>query len=414
MTQFSKLTIPCLRGAVGDWIYYCSIIPFNELSRIDTQHKIKEDKDLDRWLQRALKDRVDDIKEYLIREDERFFNSIIVGVYGDIPDWYALDLSILSDRFKISIGNSVKESLGVLTLSGSEILFTIDGQHRVEAIKRAQGKNSQRFENDELPVIFVAHANDEKGFVRTRKLFATINREAQKPNENDLAIIDETFAYNIVARMIYARYSKFKNKIALTEDRSLDRNDHTHFTNLLSLVSINKILFRSTNYKDSKYTSPSFEIREQLYKLAEEFYNYITENINDYKSFFSGKRKLENFRNSEKLKPLNLLYLPIGLDLIAEIYVHFKRQDKLHQLKPLINKLNFDLYTGEFTNIFFNPVQNRVITAFKPFKKNLALYLLGEELKVSETELKKGLAKVLSINELSPEFKKLKLPKRIK
>ena len=414
MKQFKELVLPCLRGSVGNWVYYCTVIPFKELERIDTTHRIKEDKNLDKWLQRELRERVEGIKKYLLNEEERFFNSVIVGLYGEIPDWYSLDLSAIEEKFKIIISEGVRESLGVLTLSGKEILFTIDGQHRIEAIKRARTENADRFKSDELSVIFVGHSDDEKGYVRTRKLFATINREANKPTPNDLAIIDETYAYNIVARMVFARYEKFKGKIALTENYDLDRNDHSHFTNLLTLVEVNKKLFKAVKYRESKYTSPSYEKREELYSVSKEFYDYITTNVTEYKDYFNGKKNLNKFRNAEHKKPLNLLFLPVGINLISGIYSYFKVNKKINKLKTLINKLDYDLYEGHFKFIYFNPVQNKIVTANKTLGRNLALYLLGEKLSISDNELKKALAKAYSINELSPEFKSFKLPKKLK
>jgi DNA sulfur modification protein DndB len=348
----------------------------------------------------------------LLSENERFFNSIIVGVYGELPDWYSLDLSVIEEKFKISISESVRESLGVLTLSGKEILFTIDGQHRIEAIKRASSENDKRFKSDELSVIFVGHSEDEKGYVRTRKLFATINREARKPTENDLAIIDETYSYNIVARMVYARYDNFNERIILTENYDLDRNEQTHFTNLLNLVEVNKRLFKGIKYRESKYTSPSYEKREELYSVAIDFYNFTISNIKEYKEYFSGKKPLSKFRNATHKKPLNLLFLPVGINLIADLYSHFKSNNKIPVLEKLINKFDFDLYNGTFKFIYFNPVQNKILTSNKTLGKNLALFLLGEKIKLTNAELKKALAKAYSINELSPEYKALKLPSK--
>lgn len=413
MKIHTELNLPCLRGSIGSWVYYCTVIPFKELERIDTEHKIKEDKNLDKWLQRNLSERVEGIKKYLLSENERFFNSIIVGVYGELPDWYSLDLSVIEEKFKINISESVRESLGVLTLSGKEILFTIDGQHRIEAIKRASSENVKRFKSDELSVIFVGHSEDEKGYVRTRKLFATINREARKPTQNDLAIIDETYAYNIVARMVFARYDKFNEKIILTENYDLDRSEHTHFTNLLNLVEVNKKLFKAIKYRESKYTSPSYEKREELYSVATEFYDFIISNIKEYKEYFSGEKPLSKFRNATHKKPLNLLFLPVGINLIADLYSHFKANDKIPVLKRLINKFDFDLYNGTFKFIYFNPVQNKILTSNKTLGRNLALFLLGEKIKLTNAELKKVLAKAYSINELSPEYKALKLPSKL-
>ncbi len=178
------ITLPCLRGCMGDWIYYNIVLPFSELNRIDNSHIIKEAKSLDEWLQRKLSNRIVEIKNYLLYENERYFNSVIVGLYKDVPDWYALDLRQVSKKCRLSIPKHVEESLGILSLTGKEILFTIDGQHRIEGIRLALKENHDRFKDDELSIVLVAHKDSIEGRVRTRKLFATINREAVKPTPN--------------------------------------------------------------------------------------------------------------------------------------------------------------------------------------------------------------------------------------
>ena len=410
METSTILNLPCLRGAIGTWIYYTVVIPFTELYRIDTDHKIKEDKELDKWLQRGLGDRVDNIKDYLLNENERFFNTIIVGVYGGNPDWYSLDLTVLNEMYQINISERVSESLGVLSLSGKEILFTVDGQHRVEAIKRALQIEPDRFKSDELSLIFIAHKENEPGYVKTRKFFATINREAKQPNDNDLAIIDETYAYNIIARMVYARYTKFKGLIKLTENASMDRDEHEYFTNLLNLVAVNKKLYKLYNYRDNKFTSPTYDQREKFYKITSEFYDFIANNISQYSDYFSNKKKLSDFRNSEKGKPLSLLFMPIGISLLAQVYVHFYKKNKLNVLKGKINGINYDLYEGHFKDIYFSPVKNNIITSNDVIGRRLALHLLGEPNGLTTEDFKKKLAKAYNINELSDEFKTLKVP----
>lgn len=409
-TSNTSLILPCLRGAIGTWVYYSVVIPFTELHRVDTSHKIKEDKELDKWLQRELGNRVDNIKKYLLNENERFFNTIVVGVYGDAPDWYSLDLSVLDEKYRLSISERVKDSLGVMTLTGKEVLFTVDGQHRVEAIKRAIESDPKRFQNDELSVIFVAHKEDEEGYVKTRKLFATINREAKQPSENDLAIIDETYAYNIVARMVYAKYNKLSGLIKLTNDASMSRDDHKYFINLLSLVSVNKIIYKLSKYRDNKYGSPTYAERTELYKLTTGFYDFVTDNIEEYINFFNNKSLLKKYRNIEPNQPLNLLFLPIGLSLLAHLYVHFYKHKKTSTLKDKINKINFDLYEGHFKEIYFNPAKNKINTSNQVVGRRLALRLLGEPIGASDEIFKKQLAKAYNINELSQEFADLQVP----
>jgi len=408
LNKNNELSLPCLRGSIGDWNYYNVLISFKELHRIDNNHIIKETKSLDKWLQRDLSDRKDKIRDYLLNESQRYFNSIIVGVYGDMPDWYALDLKEIAKNFNLNIGNQVQESLGILSLTGNEILFTIDGQHRIEGIKLALKENPERFENDELSVVFIAHNENEAGRIRTRKLFATINREAVKPSQNDLAIIDEIYAYNVIARDIYAKYKKFENKIALTETTNLDRNNHVDFTNLLALVEVNKKILKLAKYKQSKYSGPSVEERKILYSTAADYWDFVTNNIVEYIDFFSKKHDLKEYRNVGQNKPLNLLFVPIGQKFLADIYCFYFKAGKLDLLKRKINKINFNLQDGHFTNLFYNKIKNTMIMNNFTVCKNLVFYLLGE--KTDEVKLKKDLCRAYGINELSTEFKKFNLP----
>lgn len=408
----NQISLPCLRGCIGDWTYYNVLIPFNELKRIDNNHIIKESKNLDQYLQRELSERKYKIKEYLLNEDQRYFNSIIVGVYGEMPDWYSLDLREIVNHYNLNIENNVQESLGIMTLSGKEILFTIDGQHRVAGIKLALKKNKERFINDELSVVFVAHKNDENGSIRTRKLFATINREAVRPSANDLAIIDEIYAYNIIARDLYAKYEAFDNKIALTPNTNLDRDNNSDFTNLLTLVAVNKkVLKLAGSYKQSKYKGPNIEERKILFNEAKKFWDYVIGHIQEYKDYFNNKKEIKNFRNSEPNKPLNLLFVPIGQKFIAEIYSYFIKNNRIHILSKKINDIDFNLYSGHYSGLFFNATKNNMIMNNQMVAKRLTLYLLGE--KIDTKILKKDLCKAYGINELSDEFNSFTLPPKV-
>ena len=47
---------------------------------------------LNELIQRRLKEgRAEKIAKYLLREEQRFFNALVVGVYGGDPRWYDID-----------------------------------------------------------------------------------------------------------------------------------------------------------------------------------------------------------------------------------------------------------------------------------------------------------------------------------
>ena len=75
---------------MGDWIYYVTTMRLSEVAQmIDYAHEIHSNQSLNQLIQRRLNEsRGKKISSYLLREKQRFFNSIVVGVYGGDPSWY--------------------------------------------------------------------------------------------------------------------------------------------------------------------------------------------------------------------------------------------------------------------------------------------------------------------------------------
>lgn len=202
---------PSLRGVIGSWVYYPVLFtPKQVFELIKTSKEIRENSTLDDYLQRALTTNVGKILEYINTDEDRFFNSIIVGVFGGIPDWLALNVTGIDDISEED-KSLIDESIGILKFSGDEEMFAIDGQHRVEAIKKKYISDGSY--NDQISVIFVAHSETVLGKKRTRRLFSDLNKKAQRVSPGELAIIDEQDIENIVARKIYAEYSRIPSNV---------------------------------------------------------------------------------------------------------------------------------------------------------------------------------------------------------
>lgn len=239
-----KLVLPCLRGLIGDWVYYSSMMTLEQISeRIKPAKDIREAKKLDEILQHDLKERKFKIAEYLLHKKSRFFNSIVVGVFDGIPDWNPFDVSKKIKTLDPSLPDDyLNECMGLLVFNGDEHMFAIDGQHRVAGIDIAWNKYQkgeykkpvEEIDVDQYSVIFVAHIDDVWGRKRTRRLFSDINKNAKPVAKGDRIKIDEDDICAIVTRKIYAEYEFFQhsNLIGLTESTALERDDIKHFTNL--------------------------------------------------------------------------------------------------------------------------------------------------------------------------------------
>ena len=312
------MILPCLRGVTGSWVYYTSLMSVAQINDwILSSKDIREAESLDEILQRDLNDRKRKISKYLLNTERRFFNSLIIGVFKGLPNWIEFDLT----KTQKMIGNedefeNLKESIGLLVFSGDEEMFAIDGQHRVAGIKIAyeeelkKKKESRVLSDDQFPVVFVAHIDDESGRKRTRKLFSDINKNAKPVAEGDKIKIDEEDLNALVTRRVYASYKYFQKGeiISLTESARLETNDVIHFTNLLGINNTNKIL-RKLFKKKPKTNDWDEENIIAFQKIVEEFYDFSITNIKDYNDYFVKKSlTIKKARIDNKY----LLFLPIG------------------------------------------------------------------------------------------------------
>lgn len=381
-----KIAVPCLRGVIGDWVYYASIMSAKQITdTVSTVKDIREAKTLDEVLQRKLKQRKVDISKYLLNKESRFFNSIILGVFGGIPKWVEFDLTekfdeILSDN---DIENS-ESSMGIMVFNGNEKIFAIDGQHRVEGIKIAYNKTlkdsleDNGIIDDQYPVIFIAHIDDEAGRKRTRRLFSDINTNAKPVSKGDKIIIDEDDIKAIVARRLYKNYSYFKDPsgslISVSEQANLEKDNYRYFTNLITLHTVNNHLRKL--YRLPRGTAENdIENIENFYKITEEFYNCIFHSIKEYQNFFIKKKiKLKDLRLNNK----HLLFRPVGLILIARLYTYFYKVDKLSFFKNNINRLDFIFPSSPLNKVIWNNGKMEVRAKNQNLSFELCLYLLGE------------------------------------
>ncbi len=386
--------LPCIRSVLGDWVIYISSMPLKDIAqRVNTDKKYRENNDLDKILQRDLKERRHAIAKYLLTDKSRFFNSIIIGVFGGIPQWHEFKIKkIINELMRAQDSTAYNYSIGLLEFYGDEEMFAIDGQHRVAGIQIAYEKENQLNNNDKIlkddsfPVIFVAHIDDELGRKRTRKLFSDINKNAKPVAEGDKIKIDEQSINAIVTRRIYANYHLFKKGklISLTESARLEGKDTDHFTNLLGINNTNKVLKKLFKKKPNTNEWEEENVTK-FYSIVEEFYNYVIKYIKEYHSYFI-KRELTLLKARTHNK--YLLFRPIGLKLLAGLYVHFyKKENGLDTLSKKIKKISFILPNSPFKGILWNNGKMEAKSSNQRLSLDLSLYLLGEYPREREKDL---------------------------
>ena len=228
-----KLYLPSLRGLIGDWVYYPTLMKLKDIAeRVSIADEIYQSETLSEMVQRVIKaKRGKEIKDYLLKQEERFFNSLIVATYDGDPSWYDITNIRNNNEFDPKdIPEDVVAGIGILSLSGEEKLFTLDGQHRLIGIREAVAENPQLGE-DELSIIFIAHRTNAGGLERSRRLFTTLNKNAIRVSKGETIALDEDDAMAITVRRLVTENPMFMGNRILnnaTDNVSQEQSDMFH------------------------------------------------------------------------------------------------------------------------------------------------------------------------------------------
>ena len=378
--------LPALRGLFGDWAYYSCLISLKELAaRVKFADQIHESKALSDLIQRKLKDeRADDIAAYLKSNSERFFNSLVVAVYGGDPAWHELD-EIKPQHKDFDVRDVSKDaiaSLGFLSFTGNELLFALDGQHRLAGIQKAVGTDSELGE-DEVSVIFVSHKNDPLGMRRTRALFTTLNKTAKPVNKSETIALDEADVMAIIARRFIETDKKFSDKrILVVDSPSLPITNDTHLTTIQNLYDVLTILFskvmQKKSIKDLSYQRPSDEELDEYYNFASTYFKLLSGAAPELGDFFKATNGAPIVAANRHAKGGSILFRPVGLTMFALIAEVLVRNMELTEAAKLLGKLPRSLSAAPYKGLLWDPSSGTLNLKRQALVRRILLYMLGK------------------------------------
>lgn len=381
----SEIYVPALRGLFGDWVYYSCIFPISEVdTRIDYADSIHKSKNLSELIQRELKSkRGKEIAEYLENDPERFFNSLVVAVYGGEPMWYPSNITPDEKINQDSVSEDALNTIGFLRLSGSENLFAIDGQHRLAGIKAAIKANPNTFE-DEVSVLMVAHRNSPEGLIRTRRLFTVLNKKAVVVSKGELIALDENDIMAIITRRLIQDSTLFSgDRIAIKATNNIADRDEGSITTIGNLYDLLGIIFSKIKQKH-----PLQKIKNSARPNDEEIERYFSFTETFFKDMFTAFKPLQEFSipNCEKTAVKkyrgkhggSVLYRPLGLAIVLELIANLVVQGESYQdAMTKVAKLKLDLNDPPFVNTFWDPTLGRIETKNKVLARDCLLVSLG-------------------------------------
>lgn len=368
--QSLQLVIPALRCHMGRWTYYAAGMRLQDVAaRIKLAEDIHESRSLNELIQRALSKRANEITEYLVtKKEDRFFNAIVVGVYGGEPEWFDLRVEENPILDPDEIPAYVTESLGILRLSGTEQLFAIDGQHRVVGIRQAVEEDDS-LGNEQITALFVAHQRTQAGLARTRRLFTTLNRYAKPVSKKDVIALDEDDTVAIVTRRLVDAHPLFHDKVSASHTKSIPVGNRDQFTTIVALYdSLDAYLRARAGAKPrewskfKRYRRPDNEIDEN-FEAAQTLFAALIDRfpeLEEMASFPPGAEVAGKYRNREGG---HLLFRPIGLFILVDaLGVFLGEQISLEQALDRIARVPMALAKAPWVGLLWDSTNRRMIT----------------------------------------------------
>ncbi len=390
--KHKEIVLPALRGVMGDWVFYSCLMDVAELSsRVNYAEQIHKNEALSDMIQRHLKKgRAAQIADYLKRQPERFFNSLVVATYGGQPSWYALS-DVRSKTAREELKNLTEDtvsSVGFLTLTGQEKLFALDGQHRLAGIKKAVKDGLDNDPYDELSVIFVGHKDTEGGLERTRRLFTTLNKTARPVSKGEIIALDEDDVMAICVRRLIEQTELFiGNRVAFVANNNMPTTNTTGLTTIANLYDILTILFTSAqsdlkNQKaDLQRVRPDDETLDKYFKFAETYFLQLRRNFKALDEFFSAENTEPVIKKYRGSHGGHVLYRPIGLEIMTRVIARFTKDMSLDQAAKLAAKLPNSLNEEPFQWLMWEPVKKIMINGHKVTIREVLLYMVKKNAK---------------------------------
>jgi DNA sulfur modification protein DndB len=375
--------LPALRGAFGDWIYYSCVMRLSDVAaRISYASELHTSKGLSDMLQRVLdKERAKKIAEYLEKRKDRFFNTIVVAVYGGESHWFAAGrISAANSDLEVEkIDPAVQESIGFLKLRGDEKLFALDGQHRLAGIRRAV-KESDSLGQDVQSVIFVGHKKTAQGVERTRRLFTTLNKTAKPVSKNEIIALDEDDVMAIVCRRLVETNPWFKgDRIAFNETANISAQDRSSLTSIVNLYDILTTRFSRFPPKrpleDLKYYRATENALEDYYTQACEYFEALASHFTPLNEYFESTQHAKTIAKYRGSFGGDMLFRPIGLSIMTDVLALLCRDLPLKKAVKVAAGLPRDLSEPPYHGVLWDPRTG--MTNARSLTRDLLLYMLN-------------------------------------
>lgn len=384
------LFLPALQGAFGDWTYYNALVTLDDIvERVGYAAPLAENDSLAQQMQRRLDDQVraEDIADYLLRNDDRFFNGLVIGVLGGQPEWHPFSLASRQPAHELgAVVERDQDLVGYLAFNGEETLFALDGQHRLAGIKRALAQNPA-LGREKLSLIFVPHFATPDGLIRTRTLFISLNKKAVPVNRKDIIILDEVDLAAIITRRLVDGDPRFNRDVIDVErfGHAIPGNSPS-WTTIGNFYDANNVLIRTyVQGRNAEELRDAAKVRLPEDRIAfyqagvVDFYERLAR-IEPLLATVMGNdaaARTAALRAARTAANPRLLARPIGLRIICNAAAALREGHTVAQTFRELGRVPLTMDRAPFADLIWDTERGRMLVAGQSLASRLLLYMLG-------------------------------------
>jgi DNA sulfur modification protein DndB len=399
----TPLQLPAIRAHIGDWNYYITSMRIADVvERTSPASELNRSRRLGHWIQRLLdtSKHARSIETYLLSQQQRFFNAVVIGVYGTDVKWLELSVT-LGDRV---VERRLEGALGVIELTGAETLYAIDGQHRVAGMKKALMQRPSLGE-EEVGAILVTHmGKTDKGMERTRRLFSTLNRYAKPVSKMELIALDEDDLVAIVTRRLIESDSLLQKFVNFqSKSASIPKTDKHNFTTIVTLYDALDYFF-SKNVATGPVTWREFKKIRPPEASIDNALHSAAKLLNLVKKIYPEVTVLQKSRADEQLagryrtRGGHLIFRPVGQTIVIKTITLLRKAgvtDK--EIAKRLRTIPMSLSANPWRGLLWDPTNRLMMVAGEQQRAATGLfyYRAGgdlRELGLSEPKLRELLA----------------------
>ena len=339
MVADTRQEFPALQGEMGSRTYWVTVWPWGfvrtmieyaqdlpDYRSLPPAEKIQREVNHSRVQKR--------IVPYILNNDDRFFGSLIVEGRGSKPEFHPIE------------GFS---GYGTLRMSGDYVLFALDGQHRLAAIKEACLSNTD-LASELQTVILVWHEST----LKTRKLFTHVNKYANPTTTAQNILLDDEDLYAEITRRLEREIPIFRDRVNWKGNSLSSTAANVTTAPVLTLSAT--IWLDEHKIRSTLVDMPEARV-DGYYDEVKGVWEKIIQKVKPLQEVLTGAADMRQLRDRY------IIHTPVGQQsMIHAVQVARQRKIAIDDIATRLGAIDWSKSSPLWNRIIYNPDLNRMLT----------------------------------------------------